>query len=139
MKYTISLICISLITTSSLTADYPNPRAQQKQTYSQPSSEPYCALFVEGVIAGAIATVVVDAARNQILPDATPLQLYKRFGICRDQLTGTLKSLAALCIIAFNSPWISSRRAYTRLAARLVGILAGIHGTAYLKHSLSKK
>ncbi len=85
-----------------------------------------------------LATSIVNIARNHILPDATALQLYRRFGICRDQLAGSIKSLVALLIIAARRPVASGYNTATLRATitQLIGIAVGVHGMAYLHHSM---
>jgi len=87
--------------------------------------------FIDGAKAGVLATILVDVARYAS-PDATSLNLHKRFGICRDQLTGELKALTAIIIAAAQNPHKNNWH-WRVLATRALGILVGICATTYAK------
>jgi len=81
--------------------------------------------FTEGFIAGAIATVGVDFVRTYILPEMN--QLWPKYGICRDRLTGEISVAAALLGIAAFKEWYATAATSCMgsLATRLCGVIVG--------------
>lgn len=92
----------------------------------------------KGVVAGAVATVAVDNIKIAALhymkkKNIDDWNLYKRFGLCRDRLTGDVTtSVAVLGVSVFDEfKGNKSSVGLGGLAARLVGVAAGSTAAKY--------
>jgi hypothetical protein len=117
MKKHIIALALSLICINTTLCEVEAPRALcLDNEYTQE--------FAVGFAAGAAAGFSVECLRNHILPDMTSWNLYRHYGICRDQLTGEAKVATALLIAAAyannrnNTDW-------KKLSARLLGVILG--------------
>ncbi len=102
--------------------------AEQKKSYYSGSE---CVdEFVKGIIAGAVATLGLEAAREYILPDMGSFKLYDNYGICRDRLEG--EGRVALAAIGFvgteklvtgNVPAVTFKRTGAQMSGIIIGAM----------------
>lgn len=83
--------------------------------------------FAEGFVAGAVATVGVDFFREYLLPDISQLNLYSKYGICRDRFAGEVTVALATLGIAARHDLKGRDLSYkvSALGARLLGVIVG--------------
>lgn len=105
----------------------------QSSTFSLTNftKHPYFQEFTDGIAAGAIAGISIDFLRQYIFPDITHLQLYNKYGICRDSLTGQAKVAAAL-IASTALDDQNVQIDFRKISAKTVGILVGICTGSYI-------
>ncbi|MCX5922603.1 MAG: hypothetical protein NTX86_04735 [Candidatus Dependentiae bacterium] len=91
----------------------------------------YAQEFAKSFGIGAAAGVLVEFLRSRILPDITHVRLHARTGICRDQLTGEAKVIAALLGTAALHKTIDTSN-WKMLCSQLLGIIAGSCSASYV-------
>jgi len=96
----------------------------------------YVQEFMAGLACGTAAGVSVEFLRNYVLPDITSWNLYGKYGICRDQLTGEAKVALAL-LLASTCPHHTSGD-LKRLGVRLLGVFAGLCTSSFATTKLAQ-
>lgn len=118
----LSIICIAILTCTKIMC---TGTFTQLKTYGRE--------FLHGTTAGVLSAVVVNHARDHILPDMTQYKLYDNYGVCRDQLAGGVKvATGAFGIVYYNQDKQTDKPDTKAYAARMTGILAGMNITAVL-------
>lgn len=138
MKKTVAFIALSALYINSV-----NGQVQQGCCTMKKSEQETCCLansecvqeFLKGFAAGAAAGISVELLKNNVLPNLPSLNLYKNYGICKDQLAGQGKVATAVLGLAAVSKHYCSK--FKSIGAQLVGIIAGACAASYAARILS--
>lgn len=95
----------------------------------------YIRVVSEALIAGAASGVSIDFLRDNVLPNLDSYNIYKKHGICRDQVTGQVKVVSAL--LGLSATVIAMRDqdplSFLQLLTRTSCIVLGINLSAWSK------
>ncbi len=97
--------------------------------------------FVQGLTTGFAAGLTIDFVRAYMLPDITNWDLYGRFCICRDQLTGQAKMALALVggVLCNQDTANQCTKTACKWSGQILGVIAGSLAASYMKKIAAAK